>query len=73
MGIGYTNHLTDASSRVCISRLLDWKDNRGDEFDKPFTRTQGLLFNDIMSGHGSHTGDAGVYYIYIYIYIYVYI
>ena len=25
----------DTASRPCLERLVEWKDNRGDEFDKP--------------------------------------
>ena len=32
-----TQHI-DYSSRVCVERLIEWKDNRGDEFDRPIPK-----------------------------------
>jgi tetratricopeptide (TPR) repeat protein len=33
----YTRHVNAPSSRTSLTRLLDWKDNRGDEFDRPLS------------------------------------
>ena len=33
----YTDHINTASSRASVARLMDWKDSRHDEFDRPFS------------------------------------
>ena len=40
----YTQHINMPSSRTSLTRLLDWKDSRGEEFDKPFTPPPGAPF-----------------------------
>ena len=35
----------ELGSKPCLDRLIEWKDNRGDEFDKPIPEPGLLLFS----------------------------
>lgn len=41
----YARHINTPSSRTSIARLLDWKDNRAEDFDRPFTPPPGSTFS----------------------------
>jgi len=37
----YARHINTPTSRTSLDRLLNWKNSRGEEFDRPFTPPQG--------------------------------
>jgi len=43
----YSCNIDTLSHRVALTRLLDWKDNRTDEFDSPLSPLTGLAFSVI--------------------------